>query len=84
MSGNYESGLQDIETYINSIDDDQHKTDLKNAKDLYRYLSNNIDGLPRWQDQLRKWVLICRLLKDRYTKTWVCKRTRTVALSLIG
>ena len=54
MSGNYESGLQDIETYINSIDDDQHKTDLKNAKDLYRYLSNNIDGLPRWQDQLRK------------------------------
>ena len=54
MSGNYESGLQDIETYINSINDDQHKTDLKNAKDLYRYLSNNIDGLPRWQDQLRK------------------------------
>lgn len=54
MSGDYEGGLQDIETYINSIDDDQHKTDLKNAKDLYRYLSNNIDGLPRWQEQLKK------------------------------
>jgi len=54
MSGDYEGGLQDIETYINSIDDDQHKTDLKNAKDLYRYLSNNIDGLPRWQEQIKK------------------------------
>lgn len=54
ISGDYEGGLQDIETYINSIDDDQHKTDLKNAKDLYRYLSNNIDGLPRWQEQLKK------------------------------
>ena len=53
MSGDYEGGLQDIEIYINSIDDDQHKTELKNAKDLYRYLSNNIDGLPRWQDQLK-------------------------------
>ena len=54
MSGDYEGGLQDIETYINSIDDGKHKTELKNAKDLYRYLSNNIDGLPRWQEQLKK------------------------------
>ena len=53
MSEDYVGGLQDIETYINSIDDGLHKTDLKNARDLYRYLSNNIDGLPRWQEQLK-------------------------------
>ena len=54
MSGDYSGGLQDIETYINSIDDGQHKKELKDVRDLYKYLTNNIDGLPRWQDQLRK------------------------------
>lgn len=52
MSGDYSGGLQDIETYINSIDDGQHKKELKDVRDLYRYLTNNIDGLPRWQEQL--------------------------------
>ena len=48
MSGDYSGGLQDIETYINSIDDGQHKKELKEVRDLYKYLTNNIDGLPRW------------------------------------
>ena len=48
MSGDYSGGLQDIETYINSIDDGQHKKELKDVRDLYKYLTNNIDGLPRW------------------------------------
>ena len=52
MSGDYSGGLQDIETYINSIDDGQHKKELKDVRDLYKYLTNNIDGLPRWQEQL--------------------------------
>lgn len=53
MTGDYEGGLHDIETYMNSIDDGEHKKEVKAVSDLYRYLSNNIDGLPRWQEQLK-------------------------------
>lgn len=48
MSGDYSGGLQDIETYINSIDDGQPKKELKDVRDLYKYLTKQY----RWTSAL--------------------------------
>ncbi|MDD6328528.1 MAG: UPF0236 family protein, partial [Lachnospiraceae bacterium] len=53
-SNEYKEMLQDIETYINSIDDNNNTNKVKKAKELYQYLSNNFDGLPAWQEQLEE------------------------------
>ncbi len=44
--------LQDIETYINSIDDCSNSNKVKLAKGLLKYLANNYTGLRPWQVQL--------------------------------
>lgn len=48
----YKDMLADIEMYINSIDDNTKSANIKKAKELYLYLSNNYDGLPSWQEQV--------------------------------
>lgn len=46
--------LNDIEIYINSIDDGSKNNRIKMAKNLYSYLKNNYDGLIPWQKQVNK------------------------------
>ncbi len=46
--------LNDIETYINSIDDGSNGNKIKMANNLYNYLNNNYDGLMPWQKQVNK------------------------------
>lgn len=54
INGEYEDMLGNIDTYINSIDDGTQKTKVKAAKDLFRYLSNNYEGLAPWQEQVEE------------------------------
>lgn len=55
MDGKYMEVLEDMQTYINSIDDGTKASAkaVKKVEDAYRYLANNMDGLPRWQDQAK-------------------------------
>lgn len=55
MDGKYMEVLEDMQTYINSIDDGTKASAkaVKKVEDAYRYLENNMDGLPRWQDQAK-------------------------------
>lgn len=46
--------LEDIKTYINSIDDGTDEKKVKKAIGLYNYLNNNYDGLLPWQLQAGK------------------------------
>lgn len=55
MEGKYMEVLGDMQTYINSIDDGTKASAkaVKKVEEAYRYLANNMNGLPRWQDQAR-------------------------------
>lgn len=55
MDGKYMEVLEDMQTYINSIDDGTKASAkaVKKVEDAYRYLANNMDGLPRWQEQAK-------------------------------
>lgn len=46
--------LEDIRTYINSIDDGTDEKKVEKAIGLYNYLNNNYDGLLPWQLQAGK------------------------------
>lgn len=46
--------LEDIRTYINSIDDGTDEKKVEKAVGLYNYLNNNYDGLLPWQLQAGK------------------------------
>lgn len=50
----YEEMFSIIQCYIDSIDDGTREKEVKKAKELYQYLSNNYDGLPRWQEQAKR------------------------------
>lgn len=80
MSGDYSGGLQDIETYMNSIDDGQHKKELKDVRDLYRYLTNNIDGLPRWQEQLETLGIDLQALEGQIYKNMGVQENQNCSL----